>query len=86
LQTGKKSLAGITTVEVFLQFVAQGRAAKLQTRCGMGSCQGRVCGPATQFIFKWDPDSVRPPIFPARVEALAIAVSGPEPDFPEPKA
>jgi D-hydroxyproline dehydrogenase subunit alpha len=47
------------------------RAAKLQTRCGMGACQGRVCGPATQFLFKWNPDSVRPPIFPARVESLA---------------
>jgi NADPH-dependent 2,4-dienoyl-CoA reductase/sulfur reductase-like enzyme len=49
------------------------RAAKLQTRCGMGACQGRVCGPATQFLFKWKPDSVRPPIFPARVESLAGA-------------
>jgi len=47
-------------------------AAKLQTRCGMGACQGRVCGPATQFLFKWNPDSVRPPIFPARVESLAF--------------
>jgi NADPH-dependent 2,4-dienoyl-CoA reductase/sulfur reductase-like enzyme len=49
------------------------RAAKLQTRCGMGACQGRVCGPVTQFLFKWNPDSVRPPIFPARVESLAGA-------------
>ena len=47
------------------------RAAKLQTRCGMGACQGRVCGPATQFLFKWNSESVRPPIFPARVESLA---------------
>ncbi|MGA8274576.1 MAG: FAD/NAD(P)-binding oxidoreductase [Candidatus Sulfotelmatobacter sp.] len=47
------------------------RAAKLHTRCGMGACQGRVCGPATQFLFKWKPDSVRPPVFPARVETLA---------------
>jgi hypothetical protein len=54
------------------------RAAKLQTRCGMGSCQGRVCGPATRFLFKWNPDSVRPPIFPARVEGLAMGVSGRE--------
>ena len=46
------------------------RAAKLQTRCGMGPCQGRVCGPATQFLFQWNPDSVRPPVFPARVENL----------------
>ena len=47
------------------------RSAKLQTRCGMGACQGRICGPATQFLFNWKPDSVRPPIFPARVESLA---------------
>jgi NADPH-dependent 2,4-dienoyl-CoA reductase/sulfur reductase-like enzyme len=47
------------------------RGAKLHTRCGMGPCQGRICGPATQFLFKWNPDSVRPPIFPARVEDLA---------------
>ena len=52
------------------------RAAKLHTRCGMGPCQGRVCGPATQFLFKWNPDSVRPPVFPARVETLA-AIAGP---------
>ena len=51
------------------------RSAKLHTRCGMGPCQGRVCGPATQFLFKWNPDSVRPPVFPARVETLA-ALSG----------
>jgi NADPH-dependent 2,4-dienoyl-CoA reductase/sulfur reductase-like enzyme len=51
------------------------RAAKLQTRCGMGPCQGRVCGPACEFLFGWSPDSVRPPIFPARIESLA-AFSG----------
>jgi NADPH-dependent 2,4-dienoyl-CoA reductase/sulfur reductase-like enzyme len=50
---------------------ASWRAAKLHTRCGMGPCQGRVCGPATEFLFKWSPDSVRPPVFPARVETLA---------------
>ncbi len=47
------------------------RAAKLQTRCGMGPCQGRVCGPATHFLFDWSPDSVRPPIFPTRFENLS---------------
>ncbi len=52
------------------------RAAKLQTRCGMGPCQGRVCGPATQFLFHWNPDSVRPPVFPVRVESLAGKVAG----------
>lgn len=48
------------------------RSAKLHTRCGMGPCQGRVCGPAMRFLFKWNPDSVRPPVFPARVETLAV--------------
>lgn len=47
------------------------RAAKLYTRCGMGPCQGRICGPATEFLYNWDPDSVRPPVFPARVNSLA---------------
>ena len=47
------------------------RAAKLHTRCGMGPCQGRVCGPATEFLFHWTPDSVRPPVFPVRVESMA---------------
>jgi NADPH-dependent 2,4-dienoyl-CoA reductase/sulfur reductase-like enzyme len=54
-----------------LQQQTSWRSAKLQTRCGMGPCQGRVCGPATQFLFKWEPDSVRPPVFPARVASLA---------------
>lgn len=42
------------------------RAAKLHTRCGMGPCQGRICGAATEFLFGWNADSVRPPIFPMR--------------------
>jgi NADPH-dependent 2,4-dienoyl-CoA reductase/sulfur reductase-like enzyme len=63
-----------------LQAYATWRAAKLQTRCGMGPCQGRVCGPVTQFLFDWTPDSVRPPIFPARMESLAARASSPEPE------
>jgi NADPH-dependent 2,4-dienoyl-CoA reductase/sulfur reductase-like enzyme len=46
------------------------RAAKLQTRCGMGPCQGRVCGAAVEFLFGWRVESVRPPILPVRVESL----------------
>jgi len=61
-----------------LRSCANWRAAKLQTRCGMGPCQGRVCGPATQFLFNWNPDSVRPPIFPARVESMAAFAARPE--------
>jgi NADPH-dependent 2,4-dienoyl-CoA reductase/sulfur reductase-like enzyme len=46
------------------------RSAKLQTRCGMGPCQGRICGAAAQFIFGWESPSVRPPIFPVKMENL----------------
>lgn len=52
------------------------RAAKLQTRCGMGPCQGRVCGPAVEFLLGWKVESVRPPIFPVRVESLATGKHG----------
>lgn len=46
------------------------RAAKLQTRCGMGPCQGRVCGGAIEFLFGWRAESVRPPVLPVRIESL----------------
>jgi NADPH-dependent 2,4-dienoyl-CoA reductase/sulfur reductase-like enzyme len=46
--------------------------AKLQTRCGMGPCQGRICGPATQTLFGWTPKSIRPPLFPVPVSALCF--------------
>jgi NADPH-dependent 2,4-dienoyl-CoA reductase/sulfur reductase-like enzyme len=49
------------------------RSAKLLTRCGMGPCQGRVCGPITEFLFDWHHESVRPPVFPSRVETMAAA-------------
>jgi NADPH-dependent 2,4-dienoyl-CoA reductase/sulfur reductase-like enzyme len=52
------------------------RAAKLHTRCGMGPCQGRVCGPAVEFLLGWKAESVRPPLFPARVESLIAAAAG----------
>jgi NADPH-dependent 2,4-dienoyl-CoA reductase/sulfur reductase-like enzyme len=59
------------------------RAAKLHSRCGMGPCQGRVCGPATQFFLGWNPDSVRPPVFPARIENLAAFAGRHEPEHSE---
>ncbi len=46
------------------------RAAKLHTRCGMGPCQGRICGSATSFLCNWHPDSVRPPILPVLISSL----------------
>ncbi len=48
--------------------------AKLQTRCGMGPCQGRVCGPSVRALFGWHPTSVRPPIFPMPVSAFGTNV------------
>ena len=47
--------------------------AKLQTRCGMGPCQGRICGPAVQTLFGWRASSVRPPIFPVPLHLLCDA-------------
>jgi NADPH-dependent 2,4-dienoyl-CoA reductase/sulfur reductase-like enzyme len=46
------------------------RTAKLQTRCGMGACQGRICGPAAAFLFGWKFESVRPPIVPTSIAHL----------------
>jgi D-hydroxyproline dehydrogenase subunit alpha len=50
---------------------ANWREAKLHTRCGMGPCQGRVCGGAVEFLLGWKPESVRPPVLPARVGSLS---------------
>jgi D-hydroxyproline dehydrogenase subunit alpha len=58
------------------------RDAKLQTRCGMGACQGRVCGAAAKFIFDWGMESVRPPVLPARVQSL-ISKPGVPPATPD---
>jgi NADPH-dependent 2,4-dienoyl-CoA reductase/sulfur reductase-like enzyme len=46
------------------------REAKLHTRCGMGPCQGRVCGAALEFLMGWKAESVRPPVFPAPIASL----------------
>jgi NADPH-dependent 2,4-dienoyl-CoA reductase/sulfur reductase-like enzyme len=47
------------------------REAKLHTRCGMGPCQGRICGPATQFLYGWQQSAPRPPLFPSSVATIA---------------
>jgi len=51
------------------------RAAKLHVRCGMGPCQGRVCAPAAEFLFGWEIDSARPPVFPVHCSSLAAIPS-----------
>ncbi len=48
------------------------RSAKLHTRCGMGPCQGRICGTAARFLFGWTDTTVRPPVLPASIGALAL--------------
>jgi hypothetical protein len=80
-----KTLASDTTVVCRCEDVSFGalrkhhcwRDAKLQTRCGMGPCQGRICGAATEFLFGWDTASIiansRPPVFPARVASLGFS-------------
>lgn len=52
---------------------ANAREAKLLERCGMGACQGRVCGPALEFLCGWTRDSVRPPLVPVPLRALVEA-------------
>lgn len=51
------------------------RTAKLLTRCGMGACQGRVCGPALGYLRGFADGSVRPPLVPTTVGDLADAWS-----------
>ncbi|WP_186020089.1 NAD(P)/FAD-dependent oxidoreductase [Burkholderia gladioli] len=51
---------------------ADARDAKLQTRCGMGACQGRVCGAAGAALLGWQEAAIpRPPFSPVRIGTLA---------------
>lgn len=58
--------------------------AKLHTRCGMGACQGRICGAATQHLFDWTPAPPRHLLAPARIGTLAACTPAPtgEPTAP----
>ncbi|WP_435015911.1 FAD-dependent oxidoreductase [Tundrisphaera sp. TA3] len=49
--------------------------AKLQTRLGMGPCQGRVCGGAVAFLHGWSRGSIRPPIYPTSLDNLATVLA-----------
>jgi NADPH-dependent 2,4-dienoyl-CoA reductase/sulfur reductase-like enzyme len=74
-----KTLAADETVLCRCEDVTFGRAkqfsgwreAKLLSRCGMGACQGRVCGAAAKVVLGWGMESVRPPVLPAQVGSLA---------------
>jgi NADPH-dependent 2,4-dienoyl-CoA reductase/sulfur reductase-like enzyme len=85
LRPGLRSLCASDTIVCRCEDVPfarlQGHAswteAKLQTRCGMGPCQGRICGPALQTLFGWRPTSVRPPLFPIPVSAFGTHATEP---------
>lgn len=47
------------------------RQTKLFTRLGMGACQGRVCGPAMQYLRGTGADTVRPPLVPTALGLFA---------------
>jgi NADPH-dependent 2,4-dienoyl-CoA reductase/sulfur reductase-like enzyme len=49
------------------------RDAKLHTRCGMGACQGRICGTAASTYFGWQTAQPRPPFHPALIGTLMAA-------------
>ncbi|MBB3259000.1 NADPH-dependent 2,4-dienoyl-CoA reductase/sulfur reductase-like enzyme [Paraburkholderia bannensis] len=46
------------------------RDAKLHTRCGMGPCQGKICGEAAAFCLGWSRNGPRAPFSPARIGTL----------------
>ena len=79
-----RHLAGADTIVCRCEDVPLGRLegrdsfrdAKLHTRCGMGPCQGRICGPALNFLFGWPDTSQRPPILPARIGTLLAEDQG----------
>ena len=50
-----------------LQRFSSWTQAKLQSRCGMGACQGRVCGVAASVLYGWDSLSMRPPLLPTPI-------------------
>ncbi|EDZ99534.1 BFD domain protein (2Fe-2S)-binding domain protein, partial [Burkholderia sp. H160] len=56
---------------------ADWRDAKLQTRCGMGPCQGRICGAAANLYFGWPAATPRPPFSPAQIGTLISAAEPP---------
>ncbi|MDO1529361.1 FAD/NAD(P)-binding oxidoreductase [Fulvimonas sp. R45] len=57
------------------------RSARLVARCGMGACQGRICGAALAELGRFPRGGLRrPPLFPARLATLAAFL---QPTIPE---
>lgn len=87
LQPALRQLAQPETVVCRCEDVAYGELAertgwidaKLHTRCGMGPCQGRICGAATQHLLGWTPAPPRHLLTPVRIGTLAaVAASADE--------
>jgi NADPH-dependent 2,4-dienoyl-CoA reductase/sulfur reductase-like enzyme len=57
------------------------RQTKLYTRAGMGPCQGRVCGPALEFVTGKPADPPRLPLFSTPVATLAAGPPSSEGDM-----
>lgn len=82
-----KKLAKLETVVCRCEDVVWGRIracsswrdAKLQTRCGMGPCQGRICGPAVAAMTGWPVGDARPPAASVAMRALLELMNEPEP-------
>ena len=51
------------------------REAKLQSRIGMGSCQGAVCGAACTALLDWPANTVRPPLDAPALGPWASAIA-----------
>lgn len=47
-------------------------AAKLNSRCGMGACQGKICATAARYLLDWPLAQPRVPLTPVRLETLAV--------------
>ncbi|MEO7064907.1 MAG: FAD/NAD(P)-binding oxidoreductase [Dokdonella sp.] len=54
---------------------ADARSAKLASRCGMGACQGRICGTALAELGRFPRSGPHPPLFPARLSTLGDNLS-----------
>jgi thioredoxin reductase len=75
-----RAIVGSDTIVCRCEDVPYGRIAaewsaretKLRTRAGMGSCQGRICGAALEFLLGYDSDTIRPPVMPARISTLIL--------------
>lgn len=48
-----------------------GRAAKLATRCGMGACQGRICGDILAALGRYAQPAAAAPLFPVQLSTLS---------------